>query len=87
MTLQAYLKICGECGFHVNKGIFYNAVSGYHCSCGFSPMFNKVYLYTNRGTIETTQEERLRAHLTDTMLALKERKLGKKLGEIEGDFD
>lgn len=87
MTLPTFLRICEGYGLKVKKNIFYQAMSGNYCICDFSSREQKVFLYTAKGIIATTKEESLKAYLTDKMLELKKRKLWKKLGEMESDFD
>lgn len=87
MTLASFLRICEGYGLKVKKDIFYQAMTGDYCICDFSSHGQKAFLYTDKGVIATTKEESLREYLNDKMLELKQRKLWKKLGEMESDFD
>lgn len=87
MTLKSFLRICEGYGLKVKKDIFYQAISGNYCICDFSSSGQKAFLYTDKGVIATTKEESLKEYLNDKMLELKQRKLWKKLGEMESDFD
>ena len=87
MTLNSFTQICEGYGLKVKKNIFYEAMSGNYCICDFSSREQKAFLYTAKGIIATTKEESLKAYLDNKMLELKERKLWKKLGEMESDFD
>lgn len=87
MTLPAFLRICERYGLKVKKDILYNAMSDDYCICDFSSRGQKVFLYTDNGVVETTKEESLCEYLNDKMLELKKRKLLKKLGKMERDFD
>ena len=87
MTLPTFLRICEGYGLKVKKNIFYQAMSGDYCVSDFSSCGQKAFLYTDKGVIETTKEERLREYLDDKMLELKKRKLWNKLGKMESDFD
>lgn len=87
MTLPGFLRICEGYGLKVKKDIFYQAMSGDYCVCEFVSMVQKAYMYTDKGVVGTTKEESLREYLNGKMLELKQRKLWKKLGEMESDFD
>lgn len=87
MTLPAFLRICEGYGLKVKKDIFYQAMTGDYCVCDYSSRGQKAFLYTDAGVVATTKEESLREYLNDKMLELKKRKLWKKLGEMESDFD
>ena len=87
MTLASFLRICEGYGLKVKKDIFYQAMTGDYCICDFSSHGQKAFLYTDNGVIATIKEESLREYLDDKMLELKQRKLWKKLGEMESDFD
>ncbi len=87
MTLTSFLRICEGYGLKVKKDIFYQAMSGDYYVCDFASRVQKAYMYTDKGIVETSKEESLREYLNDKMLELKRRKLWKKLGEMESDFD
>ena len=87
MTLPTFLLICEGYGLKVKKDIFYQAMSGDYFLCDFDSSVQKVFMYTDKGIVGTTKEEKLRKYLDDKMLELKKRKLWKKLGELESDFD
>ncbi len=87
MTLPAFLRICEGYGLKVKKDIFYQAMTGDYCICDYASRVQKAFLYTDKGVVGTTKEESLREYLNDKMLELKKRKLWKKLGEMESDFD
>jgi hypothetical protein len=87
MTLLAFLRICEGYGLRVKKDIFYQAMSGDYCVCDYASRVQKAFLYTDKGVVGTTKEESLREYLNDKMLKLKQRKLLRKLGEMESDFD
>lgn len=87
MTLPAFLRICEGYGLKIKKDIFYQAMLGDYYVCDFASMVQKAYMYTDKGIVETTKEEKLCEYLDDKMLELKKRKLWKKLGEMESDFD
>lgn len=87
MTLTVFLRICEGYGLKVEYNIFYNAMSGNYAVCGFAPMTNTVYLFTDNGAVEITEAEELREYLNTKMLDLKKRKLWKKLEKMEDDFD
>ena len=87
MTLPAFLRICERYGLKVKKDIFCQAMLDDDCICDFSSRGQKVFLYTDKGVVETTKEESLCEYLNDKMLELKKRKLLKKLGKMESDFD
>ena len=87
MTLPAFLRICEGYGLRVKKDIFYQAMSGDYCVCDYASRVQKAFLYTDKGVVGTTKEESLREYLNDKMLKLKQRKLLRKLGEMESDFD
>lgn len=87
MTLISFLRICEGYGLRVKKDIFYQAMSGDYCVCDYASRVQKAFLYTDKGVVGTTKEESLREYLADKMLELKKRKLWKKLGEMESDFD
>lgn len=87
MTLTSFLRICEGYGLRVKKDIFYQAMSGDYCVCDYASRVQKAFLYTDAGVVGTTKEESLQEYLADKMLELKKRKLWKKLGEMESDFD
>lgn len=87
MTLQAFLRICEGYGLKIKKDIFYQAMLGDYYVCDYASRVQKAFLYTDAGVAETTKEEKLREYLDDKMLELKKRKLWKKLGALESDFD
>ena len=87
MTLQSFLRICEGYGLKVKKNVFYEAMLGDYYCCDFASSVQKAYMYTDNGIVETTKEESLREYLDNKMLDLKKRKLRKKLGEMERDFD
>lgn len=87
MTLKSFLRICEGYGLKIKKDIFYQAMSGDYYVCEFASMVQKAYMYTDKGVVETTKEENLSEYLDNKMLELKKRKLLKKLGEMERDFD
>ena len=87
MTLPAFIRICEGYGLKVKKDIFYQAMTGDYCVCDYASRVQKAFLYTDKGVVGTTKEESLREYLNDKMLELKQRKLWKKLGEMECDFD
>lgn len=87
MTLPTFLRICEGYGLKVKKNIFYQAMSGDYCVSDFSSSGQKAFLYTAKGVIATTKEKMLKEYLDNKMLELKKRKLWKKLGEMESDFD
>lgn len=87
MTLSSFLRICEGYGLKVKKDIFYQAMTGDYCVCDYASRVQKAFLYTDKGVVGTTKEESLREYLNDKMLELKQRKLWKKLGEMESDFD
>ena len=87
MTLPVFLRICQEYGLKVEYHIFYNAMFGDYGVCGFTPLSNTVYLFTDNGAVETSEPEELREYLNTKMLDLKKRKLLDKLGKMKGDFD
>lgn len=87
MTLSSFLRICEGYGLKVKKDIFYQAMTGDYCVCDYASRGQKAFLYTDTGVVATTKEESLREYLNDKMLELKQRKLWKKLGEMESDFD
>lgn len=87
MTLPAFLRICEGYGLKVKKDIFYQAMLGNYYCCDFDSRVQTAFLYTATGVVSTTKEESLREYLNGKMLELKQRKLWKKLGEMESDFD
>lgn len=87
MTLTLFLRICEGYGLKVEYHIFYNAMLDDYGVCGFAPMTNTVYLFTDKGAVEITEEKELQEYLNTKMLDLKKRKLCKKLEKMEGDFD
>lgn len=87
MTLPTFLRICEGYGLKVKKDIFYQAMSGKYFVCDFASRVQKAFMYTDKGIVGTTKEEKLRKYLDNKMLELKKRKLWKKLGELESDFD
>lgn len=87
MTLSSFLRICEGYGLRVKKDIFYQAMTGDYCVCDYASRVQKAFLYTDKGVVGTTKEESLREYLNDKMLELKQRKLWKKLREMESDFD
>lgn len=87
MTLNSFTQICEGYGLKVKKNIFYQAMSGDYCVSDFSSCGQKAFLYTDKGVIATTKEKMLKEYLDNKMLELKKRKLWKKLGEMESDFD
>ena len=87
MTLPTFIRICEGYGLKVKKDIFYQAISGNYFVCDFATRVQKAFLYTDEGIVGTTKEEKLREYLEDKMLELKKRKLWKKLGALESDFD
>lgn len=87
MTLPAFLRICEGYGLKIKKDIFYQAMLDDYYVCEFASMVQKAYMYTEKGIVETTKEEKLREYLDDKMLELKKRKLWKKLVKMERDFD
>ena len=87
MTMNELNELVISYGLKVKKDIFYQAMSGDYCICDFSSSGQKTFLYTDKGVVATTKEESLREYLDDKMLELKKRKLWKKLGEMESDFD
>lgn len=56
MTLQAFLRICERYGLKVKKDIFCQAMLDDYCICDFSSRGQKVFLYTDKGVVETTKE-------------------------------
>lgn len=87
MTLPAFLRICEEYGLRVKKDIFYQGMFGDYYACDYASRVQKAFMYTDAGVVGTTNEDKLREYLADKMLELKKRKLWKKLGEMESDFD
>lgn len=87
MTLPAFLRICEEYGLKVKKDIFYQGMFGDYYACDYASRVQKAFMYTDAGVVGTTNEDKLREYLRDKMLELKKRKLWKKLGEMESDFD
>lgn len=87
MTLQAFLRICEGYGLKIENDILYNAMSDDYVICGFTTLTDTVYLFTDKGAVETSEEKDLREYLSTKMLDLKKRKLWKKLGKMECDFD
>ena len=87
MTLPAFLRICEEYGLKVKKDIFYQGMFGDYYACDYASRVQKAFMYTDAGVVGTTNEDELREYLRDKMLELKKRKLWKKLGEMESDFD
>lgn len=87
MTLQAFLRICEGYGLKIENDILYNAMSDDYVICGFTTLTDTVYLFTDKGAVETSEEKKLREYLSTKMLDLKKRKLWKKLGKMECDFD
>lgn len=87
MTLSSFIRICEEFGLRVKKDIFYQAMSGDYYACDYASRVQKAFMYTDAGVVGTTNEDKLREYLKDKMLELKKRKLWKKLGEMESDFD
>ena len=60
---------------------------GDYYACDYASRVQKAFMYTDAGVVGTTNEDKLREYLRDKMLELKKRKLWKKLGEMESDFD
>ena len=87
MTLQTFLRICEGYGLKVKKDIFCQAMLDDYCICDFSSRGQKVFLYTDKGVVEISEEKELREYLNTKMLELKKRKLWQKLGKMEEDFD
>lgn len=87
MTLKSFLQICEGYGLKIKKDIFYQAMSGDYYVCDYASRVQKAFMYTDQGVVGTAQEESLRAYLDDKLLELKKRKLWKKLGALESDFD
>ena len=87
MTLPTFLRICEGYGLKVKKDILYNAMSDDYVICGFTTLSDTVYLFTDKGVVEISEEKELREYLNTKMLELKKRKLWKKLGKMEEDFD
>ena len=87
MTLPAFIRICEEFGLRVKKDIFYQGMVGDYYACDYASRVQKAFMYTDAGVVGTTNEDKLREYLADKMLELKKRKLWKKLGEMESDFD
>lgn len=87
MTLQAFLRICEGYGLKIENDILYNAMSDDYVICGFTTLTDTVYLFTDKGSVETSEEKDLREYLSTKMLDLKKRKLWKKLEKMECDFD
>lgn len=87
MTLPSFLRICEEYGLKVKKDIFYQGMFGDYYACDYASRVQKAFMYTDAGVVGTTNEDKLREYLRDKMLELKKRKLWKKLGEMESDFD
>lgn len=56
MTLPAFLRICEGYGLKVKKDIFCHAMSDDYVICDFSSRGQKVFLYTDKGVVETTKE-------------------------------
>lgn len=86
MTLPAFLRICERYGLKVKKDILYNAMSDDYV-CGFTTLSDTVYLFTDKGVVEISEEKELREYLNTKMLELKKRKLLNKLSKMERDFD
>lgn len=87
MTLPAFLRLCEVYGLKVKKDIFFQAMLGDYYVCDYASRVQTAFMYTDVGVVGTTKEEKLRKYLDDKMLELKKRKLLKKLGELESDFD
>lgn len=87
MTLQAFLRICEGYGLKIENDILYNAMSDDYAICGFTTLTDTVYLFTDKGAVEISEEKKLREYLSTKMLDLKKRKLWKKLEKMECDFD
>ena len=87
MTLTVFLRICEGYGLKIKNDILYKAMSDDYVVCGFTPLSDTVYLFTDKGAVEISEEKELLEYLNTKMLDLKKRKLWKKLEKMEGDFD
>lgn len=86
MTLQTFLRICEGYGLKVKKDIFCQAMLDDYCICDFSSRGQKVFLYTDKGVVETTKEESLCEYLNTKNVRIEEKKTMAETRENGGRF-